>query len=1581
MVRPKKRPDNIEPIPEYLQTERMLRPMSKEQVKESTKQTKLAEDFGDFEYRAELESQLSWNPIARLGFDPSVHKVLKPSAEKEYVALQLKKGDLEKRLLKEGFSERDAKEGKAGNILTTSNISFPSVISHEFTHRGFDALIKKRNKDPKSFDEKYGEKAGRILQDIKDKNFEEEYYVELFDDLNYRFNTGVGFEKEFENFPKQTIKSTVQSSPYGPDIDLKENKNLKSRRIEQIRAFQDRELKRRDKGKGPNPYSFAYPSRFNTIDTGILDLMDAAQDILTEQGEPPKAKETSGFIKTLRKFFGSDRRKLEPSYSEGGLETGDITNQTESAIPTKKGMSYGELILDNILGLDNEYESFGEKLGKAVNEDEIDFLKTAAVGVYEGAKEFITNPVETTKQVVTDIKDSVQRLGTEDLNKRLKNMYNIDYTNATDEQVNSAKEAVFGDALRALELIPAAKGVTTIAKAGSAAIPSGVKADVIGQTKALLSGDKEFLSGTPTPQSSTQSLSAGFTGQNPPTYLKRDVPFIEGKQPGFKIENPEDPEYMQNVVKDDLNKLRSLDYLSFREPIVEFAETVTIPKKGLLGSEFLLQLKKNDATPESSLQSGVIDPDKRYTKEELLSTLKRDTKDPFSVLRQPKGTFESSADLRYPSRYESYQRQHSVGFMGGIEQDDFSIPIESNIGTPGKKFKAKGDLHGFPDETIAHVRGSIQKTIPLPNKIKTTTEAEQIAKGKQLGINRYISPEELMNAQRSRSNTNFNEYFNIIGHEKNFLLFEEGQSDLLTGGFIKPTNKFDAVFQLAIDDYNDVSPVSYREAYSGITKDIEQIVKELDNDALGGFDKPSPSILGTYSYSRKKDFLDTAKERGYVAFSELDNYLKSNGYYNATNIDKTNADTEEFIEQSIFAKDIALLDDVDDYDEIILEGDDLRDDITLMSFDNNDGTALKSFLKYRNKKGPPKTKEQYKLQLDNFYNRIQKQLDRKKIDKEIDALEFADIYLYYKNNKSSTLDTSNIGLPPIRKEKQAIDEIIKVLIAKAAASDAESIVIPPPARIAAARGKEYRKSKGDKFYRLYEDTFNKSLKELEDNFPVTIHRNVELPYGGTTKSTSFPEIDNKGTIIDISELVRKYKVEKPRQFAQGGVAMKDQMDLFKYGGLKDDGLTKDPVSGNEIPDGSMAKEVRDDIPAMLSEGEYVVPADVLRYYGMGFFENLRNQAKNSLTQMETSGRIGGEPISPEQAQRNMQIKPMGMPQPQAVNQGGVIQGFNNGNQVTSSGITPLEIRGAAYQTTSSYQDNVAKAEAEASTNTEEITVMKPHYGKNGEGPVQIAYVGSDINNLTVKSGQEELIKQYPLTKEEYDLFKKDTSFSGDDDPENPETPTGSSTAWMDGIDFTSDASVEAEVEKILKPGAAGILGMGGPLLKGLSLFATGNKVGKARGLESWARASGKTTLADKIKNMITSNVNSNALSLFDKLGVAQGTYSLDQINAKIEEEGIVIGGGVAPPTPPGSAKKINIGGTDVNIKGPIDITKLLPATVIFTLLSSPTVAKGNLANESNPNIIFIILIKETVGMVEYCLHHRVISLFKPSRKS
>ena len=100
---------------------------------------------------------------------------------------------------------------------------------------------------------------------------------------------------------------------------------------------------------------------------------------------------------------------------------------------------------------------------------------------------------------------------------------------------------------------------------------------------------------------------------------------------------------------------------------------------------------------------------------------------------------------------------------------------------------------------------------------------------------------------------------------------------------------------------------------------------------------------------------------------------------------------------------------------------------------------------------------------------------------------------------------------------------------------------------------------------------------------------------------------------------------------RGGAMLGEQTEMafMQEGGLKDDGMDRDPISGNEVPSGSLAEEVRDDIPAQLSEGEYVVPADVVRFFGIKFFEDLRMQAKMGLNQMERSGRIGGEPIAVE----------------------------------------------------------------------------------------------------------------------------------------------------------------------------------------------------------------------------------------------------------------------------------------------------------------------------------------------------------------
>lgn len=99
----------------------------------------------------------------------------------------------------------------------------------------------------------------------------------------------------------------------------------------------------------------------------------------------------------------------------------------------------------------------------------------------------------------------------------------------------------------------------------------------------------------------------------------------------------------------------------------------------------------------------------------------------------------------------------------------------------------------------------------------------------------------------------------------------------------------------------------------------------------------------------------------------------------------------------------------------------------------------------------------------------------------------------------------------------------------------------------------------------------------------------------------------------------------------------------------------DPVSKNEVPPGSEPEEVRDDIPARLSEGEYVIPADVVRFLGLDKIESLVSKAKESLKEMAANGRIGGEteeddlPFSDEelmQGQEEIQMAEGGLVAPQ-----------------------------------------------------------------------------------------------------------------------------------------------------------------------------------------------------------------------------------------------------------------------------------------------------------------------------------------------
>ena len=89
----------------------------------------------------------------------------------------------------------------------------------------------------------------------------------------------------------------------------------------------------------------------------------------------------------------------------------------------------------------------------------------------------------------------------------------------------------------------------------------------------------------------------------------------------------------------------------------------------------------------------------------------------------------------------------------------------------------------------------------------------------------------------------------------------------------------------------------------------------------------------------------------------------------------------------------------------------------------------------------------------------------------------------------------------------------------------------------------------------------------------------------------------------------------------------------------------DPVSGNKIPPGGTAKGVRDDIPIMASEGEYVIPANVVRHIGVEKLERMVAKAKEEIgARGEEPGPTGDDelPFDPAELDSVPIEMPMGM---------------------------------------------------------------------------------------------------------------------------------------------------------------------------------------------------------------------------------------------------------------------------------------------------------------------------------------------------
>jgi len=186
----------------------------------------------------------------------------------------------------------------------------------------------------------------------------------------------------------------------------------------------------------------------------------------------------------------------------------------------------------------------------------------------------------------------------------------------------------------------------------------------------------------------------------------------------------------------------------------------------------------------------------------------------------------------------------------------------------------------------------------------------------------------------------------------------------------------------------------------------------------------------------------------------------------------------------------------------------------------------------------------------------------------------------------------------------------------------------------------------------FTDTIKEAVKKTEsivldfliDNDLISgnaLNKYTELKYGDTgydpnvknispifERALETPKRDSE-RISQIEMRERGSKVPDRLKMNKGGMPTQMQMAFMDDGGLKDEGGEVEPTSGNDVPSGSLKEEVKDDIPTMLSEGEFVFPADVVRYIGLEKLMVMRQEAKMGLKRMEAMGQMGDEPTIPD----------------------------------------------------------------------------------------------------------------------------------------------------------------------------------------------------------------------------------------------------------------------------------------------------------------------------------------------------------------
>ena len=198
----------------------------------------------------------------------------------------------------------------------------------------------------------------------------------------------------------------------------------------------------------------------------------------------------------------------------------------------------GTSLLDNVIGLDDGYDSAGERFKRQFRADPSGMAKQIGGGILSGVANAVTSPIDTAKGAVQSVGQSMVRAG------RGADAYlpeGVTLQNATPVQIRAANDAFTADMLGGVGVAipavgPALKGAAAAGRLAGNIDTGALTADAIGAGRAITSGDMGLLGEVLQRGGEGQSLSAARSA-GPMTMLGSDY-FEAPREGGGRAKDP-----------------------------------------------------------------------------------------------------------------------------------------------------------------------------------------------------------------------------------------------------------------------------------------------------------------------------------------------------------------------------------------------------------------------------------------------------------------------------------------------------------------------------------------------------------------------------------------------------------------------------------------------------------------------------------------------------------------------------------------------------------------------------------------------------------------------------------------------------------------------------------------------------------------------------------------------------------------------------------------------------------------------------------------------------------------------------------